>query len=122
MATMIKCDRCGIEEETDGAVFAGSFVLRPRLPEGWRRVGVPMPDGERREKELCPADVKTLWFMFGIEPPAEPDPEGECVRCEHPPLAHRGPHGCMDLDGTCSCSLSEAEATDPGWAEEWDED
>lgn len=121
MATMIKCDACGTEEETDGMMFAGPIVLRPRLPEGWRRTGVPMPDGERREKELCPADVKTLWALFGIAPPAEPDPD-ECVRCGHPAGSHKGAAGCVERGGACSCELSEAESTDPGWAEERDGD
>lgn len=126
MATMIKCDVCGIEEETDGVMLPNPLTgplpipfLRPRLPEGWRRTGVPMPDGERREKELCPADVKTLWALFGIAPQAEPD---ECVRCGHPAGSHKGAAGCVERGGACSCELSEAEATDPGWAEERDED
>lgn len=70
MAIMIRCDVCGAEEETDGVMIPAPVMglpfLRPKLPEGWRRAGVPMPDGERREKEICPDDLRSLWGLLGI--------------------------------------------------------
>lgn len=116
MAVMIKCDACGAEEETDGVMLAAPVMglpfLRPKLPEGWRRTGVPMPDGERREKELCPDDLKRLWALLGIEVP----PDEVCVRCEHSSDMHSGAHGCVDQGGACGCELGPVECLDEGWA------
>jgi hypothetical protein len=65
---MIKteCDRCGKQQETEGATVKVAVGLLSRveipLPEDWRRVDFP----ERGRKELCPGCVEALYaFLEG---------------------------------------------------------
>ena len=125
MATLIKCDACGTAEETSGTMIPTPVVglpfLRPELPDGWRRVSVPMPDGSAWTKEICPADLRRLWDLFGVTPDeptqAEIDEdEAEptvCVACEHKPEDHEGSGPCA----RCACVLSPVECLDPQWAD-----
>lgn len=84
MATLIKCDVCGTAEETSGTMIPAPVMglpfLRPELPDGWRRVSVPMPDGSAWTKEVCPADLRRLWRMFDVSVPGEARPDDEGCR------------------------------------------
>jgi hypothetical protein len=74
VATMIKCDRCGTEEETKGTTVAAPPLMaamvpafrETALPDGWRRPTLPQRDGSAWKKDLCPGCVNALWlFMEG---------------------------------------------------------
>lgn len=114
MATMIKCDRCGAEEETKGTgvvqggpgILAGVPAFRKTaLPDDWRRVPMPQRDGSAWDKELCPPCVNALYaFMEGdgavpglLEPVTLE--EIQAATTERGCVAHGGPDcTCDDRD------------------------
>lgn len=111
MATMIKCDRCGTEEETKGTTVAAPPLMaavvpafrETALPDGWRRPTLPQRDGSAWKKDLCPGCVNALWlFMEGdgavpglLEPEtldAKAEEFRDAVRAERRGcIAHGGP-------------------------------
>lgn len=117
MAIQVRCDVGGEVEDAPGTVttFPSSMLLgtraRTTLPSGWQYVEVPMPQGDKRLRTVCPACMMRVWRLFGIVGESTTG----CVRCTHAPVLHRGPNGCTHKDG-CGCELSEAESTDEGWA------
>jgi hypothetical protein len=126
---MIKaqCDTCGTQEETSGVFLPfpknGLPFFRPELPEGWRRVEVPMPDGSARERHLCLRCVRILWDLFRVEyEDVRPEALESCVRCGHASGFHAGRKGCTLTVGgrACGCVLSPVESTDEGWVQSVD--
>lgn len=66
---MIKaeCDRCGKQEQTPGSqVSIFGPMSKTKLPDGWRRVGIPEPDPavQGDVKELCPRCLDALRKFF----------------------------------------------------------
>ena len=122
----MQCDPCGAQEETSGVFLPfprnGLPFFRPELPEGWRRVEVPMPDGSAWERHLCPQCVRRLWDLFQV--PYDRTEPTKCVRCGHAPSTHGGASDCGVLvDGrACGCALSPVECLDEGWAHGTDSD
>jgi hypothetical protein len=117
MAFQARCDVGGEVEDTDGSTLTMPRLFgvetRAKLPDGWLYMELPMPDGTKQAKVVCPECLGRIWSLFGI--PGGDGPTG-CVRCGHAPVLHRGPVGCTHKSG-CDCTLSEVESTDPGWAQ-----
>lgn len=122
----IQCDTCGTQEETSRVtvqVPAPLPIFRETpVPDGWRRVQVPMPDGELRKREVCPDCLRRLWDLFGV--PYDRTEPTKCVRCGHAPSTHGGSSDCgVIVDGrACGCELSPVECLDGGWARTPDSD
>jgi hypothetical protein len=112
MTVNVVCDIGGEQEPVSGTVLErpGSLLsprpARVQLPDGWRYVELPVPDGSKWSKAVCPDCLTRLWALFGLEP------EG-CVRCGHSPGKHISPVCRVE---SCECSLSRVECLDPGWA------
>jgi len=128
----VQCDIGGEQAETSGVFLPlprmGVPFFKPELPDGWRRMEVPMPDGSAWERHACPACLRRLWELFGV-----PDPEAErCVACGHTPKDHEGHLGCTSTvtkvtgegndavhsTGDCPCVLSPVECLDETWMPE----
>lgn len=123
---MAKCDVCGTGEETSRVTVQAPVPLpifrETPVPDGWRRVQVPMPDGSAWKREICPECLKRLWDLFGI--PYDRTGPTRCVRCGHAPSTHGRASYCGVLVGgrVCGCDLSPSESTDEGWARPVDPD
>lgn len=72
MSVLLKCDRCGAQEQTSGVMLLAGHCgpgipsLRPELPDGWTRPRLPNEDGSEDDRELCPQCKADLFrFMAG---------------------------------------------------------
>lgn len=111
---MIKaeCDRCGTQEQTPGSqVSIFGPMSKTKLPDGWRRVGIPEPDPavQGDVKELCPRCLDALRKFFEgdgavpglLEPEALEDVFRDAVRAgRNGCIAHGGPD-CICPPQTC---------------------
>jgi hypothetical protein len=99
MATMIRCDRCGVQETTKGTMVGAAIpVFRETpLPDGWRRPVLPQEDGSAWKRDLCPGCVNALWkFMESpawFDGPAEAADE-PCPSCGHDTGIHDNDDRC----------------------------
>lgn len=112
---LVKCDRCGAEEET-GDVTAGvpggtlpGVFRKVVLPDAWQRAKVPAEDGSAWEKHLCPKCVNALRQFFqgdgAVDGLLSPSMLARAEETEHT-------HNFDRLHGLCRCGSTYQDVLD----------